>query len=39
MANDLRKKTMAYYLDRDCNAKKLRWVLETLEEYLAEARG
>ncbi len=39
MAHDLRKKTMAYYLDRDCNAKKLRWVLEALEEYLAEARG
>jgi len=37
-AYDVRKRALSYYLDKDTNAKKLRWVMEVISEYTIDSR-
>jgi hypothetical protein len=37
-ACDVRKRALSYYLDKDTNAKKLRWVMEVIREYTIDSR-
>lgn len=32
-AYDARKRALSYYLDKDTNAKKLKWVMDAIKEY------
>lgn len=38
-AEDVRKRLLKYYLDKDCNAMKVRWVFEMVVEYLRVSKG
>lgn len=38
-AEDVRKRLLKYYLDKDCNAMKVRWVFEVVFDYLKISKG
>ena len=36
-AYDVRKRALSYYLDKDTNAKKLKWVMDAIKEYTIQS--
>lgn len=38
-AEDVRKRLLSYYQDKDRNAMKVRWVFEVVNEYISISRN